>query len=146
MEIKEVFSLARVPSILMLGVLYVVYVLIGGVVFWKLEGDLVQRDINVLLLNKHRLLTTYTCLNQGGLEEVAQVSSGRHCLAHPRTAVVVLSALVLNVMQCVRVQASSQNCLNGTTIQTQLAVWQLLTIRHNRLSLTGRNLSRANSR
>lgn len=73
MEIKEMFNLARVPSILMLGIVYVAYVLIGGVVFWKLEGDLGQKDISLLLLNKNRLLRTYTCLNQGGLEEVAQV-------------------------------------------------------------------------
>ncbi|XP_073323297.1 potassium channel subfamily K member 17 [Pagrus major] len=73
MEIKEIFNLARVPSILMLGVVYVAYVLIGGVVFWKLEGDLGKKDISLLLLNKKKLLTTYTCLNQEGLEAVAQV-------------------------------------------------------------------------
>ncbi|XP_023250500.1 potassium channel subfamily K member 17-like [Seriola lalandi dorsalis] len=73
MGIKEMFSLARVPSILVLGVVYVAYVLIGGGVFWKVEGDLGQKDISVLLLNKKRLLTTYTCLNQDGLEAVAQV-------------------------------------------------------------------------
>ncbi|XP_036928440.1 potassium channel subfamily K member 17-like [Acanthopagrus latus] len=73
MEIKEIFNLARVPSILMLGVVYVAYVLIGGVVFWKLEGDLGKKDISLLLLNKKSLLTTYTCLNQEGLEAVAQV-------------------------------------------------------------------------
>lgn len=66
-------NLARVPSILMLGVVYVAYVLIGGVVFWKLEGDLGRKDISLLLLNKKKLLTTYTCLNQEGLETVAQV-------------------------------------------------------------------------
>lgn len=66
-------NLARVPSILMLGVVYVTYVLIGGVVFWKLEGDLGQKDISRLLLNKEKLLTTYTCLNQDGLVAVAQV-------------------------------------------------------------------------
>ncbi|XP_018550605.1 potassium channel subfamily K member 17 [Lates calcarifer] len=73
MGIKEMFSLARVPSILMLGAIYVTYVLIGGVVFWKLEGDLGQKDISRLLLKKKRMLMTYTCLNQEGLEEVAQV-------------------------------------------------------------------------
>lgn len=73
MEIKEIFNLARVPSILLLGVIYLAYVLIGGVVFWKLEGDLGQRDISLLLQDKNRLLRTYTCLNQGGLEEIAQV-------------------------------------------------------------------------
>ncbi|GLD56351.1 potassium channel subfamily K member 17-like protein [Lates japonicus] len=73
MGIKEMFSLARVPSILMLGAIYVTYVLIGGVVFWELEGDLGQKDISRLLLKKKRVLMTYTCLNQEGLEEVAQI-------------------------------------------------------------------------
>ncbi|XP_059209542.1 uncharacterized protein kcnk17 [Centropristis striata] len=73
MGIKEMFNLARVPSILMLGVVYVTYVLIGGVIFWKLEGELGKKDISILMQNKNRLLTTYTCLNQEGLEAVAQV-------------------------------------------------------------------------
>lgn len=141
MEIKEVFSLARVPSILMLGLLYVVYVLIGGVVFWKLEGDLVQRDINVLLLNKQRLLTTYTCLNQGGLEEVAQVSSPRSPLlsTSSKCCCAPLRAHSKRDAMCF----ASHNCLNGATNQTQLTVHQLLTIRQNSV---GRNLNRDNSR
>ncbi|XP_071761891.1 potassium channel subfamily K member 17 [Centroberyx gerrardi] len=73
MGIKEILNLARVPSILMLGVVYVAYVLIGGVIFWKLEGDLGKKDISRLLGNKRQLLMTYTCLNQEGLEAVAQV-------------------------------------------------------------------------
>ncbi|XP_026162861.1 potassium channel subfamily K member 17-like [Mastacembelus armatus] len=73
MGIKEMLNLARVPSILMLGGVYMAYVLIGGVVFWKLEGDLRQKDINIFLSNKQNLLRTYTCLNQDGLEAVAQV-------------------------------------------------------------------------
>ncbi|XP_053191179.1 uncharacterized protein kcnk17 [Scomber japonicus] len=73
MMIKEMFNLAKVSSILILGVFYVTYVLIGGVVFWKLEGHLGQKDISHLLLNKERLLKTYTCLNQEGLVAVAQV-------------------------------------------------------------------------
>lgn len=113
MDIKEMFSLARVPSILMLGVLYVVYVLIGGVVFWKLEGDLVQRDINVLLLNKQRLLRTYTCLNQGGLEEVAQVSSPRSPLLS--TSSKCCRAPLRARSKCDAMCFASQNCLNGAT-------------------------------
>ncbi|XP_074548645.1 potassium channel subfamily K member 17-like [Halichoeres trimaculatus] len=73
MRIKEVCSLARVPSILVLGLIYVVYVLIGGVIFWKLEGDLGKKDISLLLLNKKKVLSKYTCLSQDGLEAVAQV-------------------------------------------------------------------------
>lgn len=67
------FKLAWLPSILMLGVIYVVYVLIGGVIFWKLEGDLGQKDLSELWDRKQALLTTYSCLNQEGLEAVAQV-------------------------------------------------------------------------
>ncbi|XP_069016558.1 potassium channel subfamily K member 16 [Embiotoca jacksoni] len=73
MGIKEIFNLAWVPSILMLAVVYVTYVLIGGVVFWKLEGELGRKDSSALLMNKKKLLLTYTCLNQEGLEAVAQV-------------------------------------------------------------------------
>ncbi|XP_060939284.1 potassium channel subfamily K member 17 [Limanda limanda] len=72
MRLMEV-CLSRLPSILMLGLLYVTYVLIGGVIFWKLEGDLGEKDIGDLLQNKKRLLVTYKCLNQEGLEAVAQV-------------------------------------------------------------------------
>lgn len=73
MDVKEMFNLARIPSILLLGVIYVAYVLIGGLVFWSLEGDLGRKDITLLHLNRNRLLTTYACLNQEGLEDVAQV-------------------------------------------------------------------------
>lgn len=66
--------LARPPSILLLGVLYVAYVLVGGVVFWQMEGHLVQQHVSVLLRQKQQLLDTYACLDQGALEEVAQVS------------------------------------------------------------------------
>uniref|UniRef100_A0A3Q2EIT0 Potassium channel subfamily K member 17-like n=1 Tax=Cyprinodon variegatus TaxID=28743 RepID=A0A3Q2EIT0_CYPVA len=41
---KEMLNLARVPSILMLGMVYVAYVLIGGVIFWELEGELGKKD------------------------------------------------------------------------------------------------------
>lgn len=66
-------SLARVPSILLLGVIYVAYVLIGGVAFWKLEGDFGSKDLSMVLSSKDKLLTTYTCLNQDALAAVAQV-------------------------------------------------------------------------
>lgn len=73
MDVKEILNLARIPSILLLGIIYVAYVLIGGLVFWSLEGDCGRKDISLLLLNRNRLLKTYTCLNQEGLEDVAQV-------------------------------------------------------------------------
>ncbi|XP_057715907.1 potassium channel subfamily K member 17 [Corythoichthys intestinalis] len=67
------FNMVCVPSIVMLGVVYVAYVLIGGVIFWKLEGDFGEKDIRLLLMNKQKLLSTYTCLELNGLEEVAKV-------------------------------------------------------------------------
>lgn len=73
MDVKEMLNLARIPSILLLGLIYMAYVLIGGLVFWSLEGDLGRKDITVLLRNRNRLLKTYTCLKQEGLEDVAQV-------------------------------------------------------------------------
>ncbi|KAM9777965.1 potassium channel subfamily K member 17-like [Neosynchiropus ocellatus] len=73
MTFKATLSLIKVPSILLVGLIYGAYVLIGGVIFWKLEGDLNQKDINRILANKRDVLTTYSCLNQNGLEAVAQV-------------------------------------------------------------------------
>uniref|UniRef100_A0A3Q2VKW1 Potassium channel, subfamily K, member 17 n=1 Tax=Haplochromis burtoni TaxID=8153 RepID=A0A3Q2VKW1_HAPBU len=67
------YFLMQIPSILVLGFVYVAYVLIGGVVFWKLEGDLGMKDVSYLREKKERLLSTYPCLNQAGLEAVAQV-------------------------------------------------------------------------
>uniref|UniRef100_A0A3Q3JMP6 Potassium channel domain-containing protein n=1 Tax=Monopterus albus TaxID=43700 RepID=A0A3Q3JMP6_MONAL len=77
MGLKEMFHLARVPSILMLGLVYMTYVLIGGVVFWKLEGDLGEKDISVLLQNKKNLLMTYPCLNQEGLDAVVLTAASK---------------------------------------------------------------------
>ncbi|XP_017287209.1 potassium channel subfamily K member 17 [Kryptolebias marmoratus] len=73
MEVKDMLNMAWVPSILRIGLIYVAYVLIGGVIFWKLEGSLGQKDFTELLQRKQTLLTTYSCLNQEGLEAVAQV-------------------------------------------------------------------------
>uniref|UniRef100_A0A8D3AUD0 Potassium channel, subfamily K, member 17 n=1 Tax=Scophthalmus maximus TaxID=52904 RepID=A0A8D3AUD0_SCOMX len=77
-RVREMLSLARVPSILVLGVVYVTYVLIGGVIFWKLEGDLGQKDIGRLLTSKKNLLTTYTCLNQDDVSKVGLSLKGNH--------------------------------------------------------------------
>uniref|UniRef100_A0A3B3ZSX2 Potassium channel domain-containing protein n=1 Tax=Periophthalmus magnuspinnatus TaxID=409849 RepID=A0A3B3ZSX2_9GOBI len=63
MGFKEMFNLARVPSILLLGALYVAYVLIGGVIFWHLEGQLGTRDVGYIIEQKQNLLNKYTCLN-----------------------------------------------------------------------------------
>ncbi|XP_062378691.1 potassium channel subfamily K member 17 [Sardina pilchardus] len=63
----------RLPSILLLGVVYVAYVLIGGAVFWRLEGELVEQNQALLREQKSRLLQRLTCLDIQGLEEVGQL-------------------------------------------------------------------------
>lgn len=73
MGFVEMLCVARVPSILTLGLVYCSYVLIGGVIFWKLEGDLGKEDVARILSDKRQVLMTYSCLNQEGLEAVAQV-------------------------------------------------------------------------
>lgn len=95
MGIKEVFSLARVPSILMLGVVYVTYVLIGGLIFWKLEGNLGRKDVSLLLLNKQMLLTKYTCLDQDGLETLVQVRHRNPELLVPYNSILCLFVVKL---------------------------------------------------
>ncbi|XP_036449933.1 potassium channel subfamily K member 17-like [Colossoma macropomum] len=66
-------NIARLLSLLLLGVVYLSYVLIGGVVFWKLEGEQVQNQIAVLKEKRSNLFQVYPCLNQQGLEELAEM-------------------------------------------------------------------------
>ncbi|XP_063040079.1 potassium channel subfamily K member 17 [Engraulis encrasicolus] len=63
----------RLPTILLLGVVYVLYLLIGGAVFWTLEGEHVGENLQTLREEKSRVLRKYTCLDQDSLEEVAQL-------------------------------------------------------------------------
>lgn len=60
--------------LLLLGAGYLAYVLIGGVIFWKLEGDQVMNNIARLGTKKKRLLQVYPCLGQSGLVELEEVS------------------------------------------------------------------------
>ncbi|CAL8291522.1 potassium channel subfamily K member 17-like [Gadus morhua] len=73
MGLVEIFALARVPSILLLGAVYGAYVLTGGVVFWKLEGNLGREDISAILARKQQVLKTYQCLNSDGMDAVIAV-------------------------------------------------------------------------
>ncbi|CAL8271734.1 unnamed protein product [Merluccius merluccius] len=73
MGLIQIFNLARVPSILMLGAVYGAYVLVGGVIFWKLEGDLGREDISAILARKQQVLQTYKCLNSDGIDAVIEV-------------------------------------------------------------------------
>ncbi|XP_030643228.1 potassium channel subfamily K member 17-like [Chanos chanos] len=72
-EVCRCLTAARLPSILFLGAIYVTYVLIGGVVFWKLEGGPVQEHLYQLMEEKERLLHLYSCVDQNGLDEIAQL-------------------------------------------------------------------------
>lgn len=66
-------TVVRLLSILLLGTVYLSYVLIGGVIFWKLEGEQEQNQIVYLKERRNTLLQVYPCLSQGALEELAEV-------------------------------------------------------------------------
>ncbi|KAI4905084.1 hypothetical protein NFI96_016808 [Prochilodus magdalenae] len=66
-------TVARFLSLLLLGVVYVSYVLIGGAIFWKLEGEEVDNQIAALKEKRSALLQVYPCLGQHGLEELAEL-------------------------------------------------------------------------
>nr|XP_023649417.1 potassium channel subfamily K member 17-like [Paramormyrops kingsleyae] len=63
----------RFPSILLLGLVYMVYVLIGGVVFWKLEGSQVEENIAQLLEERDKLLRSIPCLDQQAIDTLTEV-------------------------------------------------------------------------
>ncbi|XP_048831383.1 potassium channel subfamily K member 17 [Brienomyrus brachyistius] len=63
----------RLPSILLLGFVYMVYVLIGGVVFWKLEGSQVEENIAQLLEERAKLLSSIPCLDQQAIDTLTEV-------------------------------------------------------------------------
>ncbi|KAA0711472.1 Potassium channel subfamily K member 16 2P domain potassium channel [Triplophysa tibetana] len=72
-KLSEFLRKARFPSILLLGCLYLAYVLIGGLIFWKLEGGNVIQQIEILKEKRTKLLAKYSCLGQNGLREIAQM-------------------------------------------------------------------------
>lgn len=71
--LKRAYS-ANIFSLLLLGVGYVAYVLIGGVIFWQIEGSQVTNNIAELEQQKTKLLQVYPCLGQKGLVELGVVS------------------------------------------------------------------------
>lgn len=82
-RLKKLFKRAyfvKFFSVLLLGVGYVAYVLIGGVIFWQLEGDQVKSDIAALEQQKTKLLQIYPCLGQSGLVELGMVSYVKLCV------------------------------------------------------------------
>ncbi|XP_056111777.1 potassium channel subfamily K member 17 [Rhinichthys klamathensis goyatoka] len=72
-KLCQFLSLTRLPSILFLGVFYVAYVLVGGLVFWKLEGWYVLQQIDLLKEKRIKLLEKYPCVGQNGLRELAEM-------------------------------------------------------------------------
>ncbi|XP_066512444.1 potassium channel subfamily K member 17-like [Hoplias malabaricus] len=66
-------TLVRFLSLLVLGAVYLSYVLIGGVIFWKLEGEHVEEQIAALKEKRSTLLEVYPCMGQQGLEELAEL-------------------------------------------------------------------------
>ncbi|XP_065101275.2 potassium channel subfamily K member 17 [Paramisgurnus dabryanus] len=72
-KLCQFLSKARFPSILFLGIIYLSYVLLGGLVFWKLEGWYVLKQIETLKDERTQLLVKYPCVGQSGLRELAQM-------------------------------------------------------------------------
>ncbi|KTF87474.1 hypothetical protein cypCar_00049016, partial [Cyprinus carpio] len=72
-KLCQFFSVARFPSILFLGIIYVAYVLVGGLIFWKLEGWYVLQQTDLLKEKRIKLLEKYPCVGQNGLRELAQM-------------------------------------------------------------------------
>ncbi|XP_026857267.2 potassium channel subfamily K member 17 [Electrophorus electricus] len=66
-------SVGKLLSVVLLGVVYMAYVLIGGVIFWKLEGDQMESQIALLKEERSILLQKYQCLDQNSLEELAEL-------------------------------------------------------------------------
>ncbi|KAM9467109.1 potassium channel subfamily K member 17-like [Clarias gariepinus] len=64
------FNFRKFLSVLMLGVGYMTYVLLGGVIFWKLEGDEVMTEIVGLQQRKNQMLQIYPCLGESGLQDM----------------------------------------------------------------------------
>ncbi|KAL1258011.1 hypothetical protein QQF64_011255 [Cirrhinus molitorella] len=61
-KLCQFLSVARFPSILFLGIIYVAYVLVGGLIFWKLEGWYVLQQIDLLKEKRMKLLEKYPCV------------------------------------------------------------------------------------
>uniref|UniRef100_A0A4W4EJP6 Potassium channel domain-containing protein n=1 Tax=Electrophorus electricus TaxID=8005 RepID=A0A4W4EJP6_ELEEL len=74
-------SVGKLLSVVLLGVVYMAYVLIGGVIFWKLEGDQMESQIALLKEERSILLQKYQCLDQNSLEELLILSASKDGLS-----------------------------------------------------------------
>ncbi|KAJ8341010.1 hypothetical protein SKAU_G00333010 [Synaphobranchus kaupii] len=66
----------RLPSILLLGLLYLVYVLTGGAVFWTLESGPMELELQSIREEVAKLQRQMPCLNQEAIVKVAEVRGG----------------------------------------------------------------------
>ncbi|XP_018616715.2 potassium channel subfamily K member 17-like [Scleropages formosus] len=63
----------RLPSILLLGLLYVAYVLFGGFVFWKLEGSQMLDTMTSVEKVRISLMRRLPCVDQEAIDNLSQV-------------------------------------------------------------------------
>nr|XP_006626425.2 PREDICTED: potassium channel subfamily K member 17-like [Lepisosteus oculatus] len=66
-------ALIKLPSILLLGAIYVAYVMAGGAIFWVLEGNTVQQKMDRLQEEKNEVLRKFACIDQASLDGLAKV-------------------------------------------------------------------------
>ncbi|KAI1895158.1 hypothetical protein AGOR_G00103420 [Albula goreensis] len=64
---------AKLPSILLLGLIYVAYVLTGGAIFWKLEGGAVEEELRILRVEVDKLHKRFPCLRGDNIDAVAEI-------------------------------------------------------------------------
>ncbi|MBN3299079.1 KCNKG protein, partial [Amia calva] len=69
----EKCSQIRLPSILLLGIIYVAYVMAGGAIFWKLEGNVYNQSVMNLQKKKNEMLNKYSCIDRDSIESFAEV-------------------------------------------------------------------------
>ncbi|XP_039605814.1 potassium channel subfamily K member 17-like [Polypterus senegalus] len=63
----------RIPSTVVLTLIYIVYVLAGGAIFWKLEGDVAFKYITEMESKKVEVLSKFTCIDRDSMNGLAQV-------------------------------------------------------------------------
>uniref|UniRef100_A0A8C9R018 Potassium channel, subfamily K, member 17 n=1 Tax=Scleropages formosus TaxID=113540 RepID=A0A8C9R018_SCLFO len=73
-NLQQRFGSMRLPSILLLGLLYVAYVLFGGFVFWKLEGSQMLDTMTSVEKVRISLMRRLPCVDQEAIDNLSQVS------------------------------------------------------------------------
>ncbi|KAK1171194.1 potassium channel subfamily K member 17-like [Acipenser oxyrinchus oxyrinchus] len=62
----------QIPTTVVLSLIYVVYVLAGGAIFWYLEGNQLEENSRIFDRKKVELLEQFSCIEQHALENFAQ--------------------------------------------------------------------------